>query len=78
MIDSSCDGIFFAEQTADSLVDAMLVFEASEPMFSPAEIARNIGRFSTQHFKQQMADFVATHVHEFRGTSERRPETVLR
>ena len=78
MIDSSCDGIFFAEQTADSLVDAMLVFEASEQTFAPAEIARNSVGFSTQRFKREMADFVATHVREFRGTSERRPETVLR
>jgi glycosyltransferase involved in cell wall biosynthesis len=77
-IDSSCDGIFFAEQTADSLMDAMLVFEASEQAFSPAEIARNSVRFSTQRFKREMADFVAARVHEFRGTSERRPETVLR
>jgi glycosyltransferase involved in cell wall biosynthesis len=77
-IDRSCDGIFFAEQTADSLVDAMLVFEASEQAFCPAEIALNSVRFSTQRFKQEMADFVATRVREFRGTSERRPETVLR
>ena len=77
-IDSSCDGIFFAEQTADSLVDAMLVFEASQQAFSPAKIARSSVRFSTQRFKREMADFVATHVHEFRGTSDRRPETVLR
>jgi glycosyltransferase involved in cell wall biosynthesis len=77
-IDSSCDGIFFAEQTADSLVDAILAFEESEQAFSPAEIARNSVRFSTQRFKREMADFVATHVHEFRGTSDRRPETVLR
>jgi glycosyltransferase involved in cell wall biosynthesis len=77
-IDSSCDGIFFAEQTADSLVDAMLVFEASQQAFSPAEIARSSVRFSTQRFKREVADFVATHVHEFRGTSDRRPETVLR
>jgi glycosyltransferase involved in cell wall biosynthesis len=77
-IDSSCDGIFFAEQTADSLVAAMLVFEESEQIFSPAEIARGTERFSTQRFKRQMADFVATHLHEFRATGERRPEAVLR
>jgi glycosyltransferase involved in cell wall biosynthesis len=76
-IDSSCDGIFFAEQTAESLVDAMLVFEASEHTFSPTEIARNSARFSTERFKREMADFIAAHVREFRGMSERRPETVF-
>jgi len=77
IIDSSCDGIFFAEQTAESLLDAILVFEASENTFSPAEIARNSVRFSTERFKREMADFIAAHVHEFRGMSERRPETVF-
>lgn len=77
IIDSSCDGIFFTEQTAESLVDAMLVFEASEHTFSPAEIARNAVRFSTERFRREMADFVAAHVQEFRGMSERRPETVF-
>jgi hypothetical protein len=59
------------------MVDAMLVFEGSEHTFSPAEIARNSVRFSTERFKREMADFVAAHVHEFRGMSERRPETVF-
>ena len=78
MIDGSCDGIFFAEQTTESLMDAILAFEASEYAFSSAEIMRGSMRFSTQRFRQEMADFVAAHVNEFRSLSERRPETVLR
>lgn len=76
--DSSCDGIFFAEQTADCVADAILAFEASEHAFSPAAIAPSAARFSTERFKQEMADFVGAHIEEFRTGSQRRLESVLR
>jgi glycosyltransferase involved in cell wall biosynthesis len=77
-IDSSCNGIFFAEQTTDSVVDAIRAFEASEQAFSPAAIARSAARFSTDRFKQEMTDFVAARIEEFRSQSQRRFELVLR
>jgi glycosyltransferase involved in cell wall biosynthesis len=70
-IDSSCDGIFFADQTADALMDAILKFEASEQMFAPAEIARGAARFAIGRFKQEMADFVCAHVEKNRSLRER-------
>lgn len=77
-VDRSCDGIFFAEQTTNSVADAILAFEANEHAFSPAEIARGAAPFSTERFKQEMADFIAIHIEEFRGSSPRRIESVLR
>lgn len=68
-MDSSCDGVFFAEQTTESVVDAIRAFEASEQTFSPAAIARSAVRFSTDRFKREMVDFVAAHVEEFCGGS---------
>ena len=77
-VDKSCGGIFFAEQTTDSVADAILAFEAAEHVFSPPAIARGAARFSTERFKQEMADFVASHIQEFRNSGQRRWETVLR
>ncbi len=72
-VDSSSNGIFFSEQTVDSLVEAVLAFEHCEKDFSPAQIARNADRFSTERFKQQVANFVADHVEEFRTASHVQP-----
>lgn len=77
-IDRSCNGIFFAEQTTHAVVDAILAFEASEQAFIPAAIARSAARFSTDRFKQEMVDFVAARIEEFRRGSQRRFELVLR
>jgi len=76
-IDSVCDGIFFAEQTPDTVVDALRAFEASEQVFSPAAIARATLRFSKDRFKEEIADFVAAHIEEFRSSGHRRLENVL-
>jgi glycosyltransferase involved in cell wall biosynthesis len=76
-IDSLCDGMFFAEQTPDAVVDALRAFEASERVFSPAAIVRGTVRFSKDRFKEEMADFVAAHIEEFRSSSHPRLENVL-
>jgi glycosyltransferase involved in cell wall biosynthesis len=77
-VDKSCGGIFFAEQTADSTVDGIVAFEAAEPVFSPPAIARGVARFSTERFKQEMADFVTTHLRDFRNDNQSLWETILR
>jgi glycosyltransferase involved in cell wall biosynthesis len=77
VIDSSCNGILFAEQTTDSVVNAIHAFEASEQAFSPATIARSAVRFATDRFKLEMADLVTAYIEEFRGSSQRRLEPVL-
>ena len=76
-IDSSCNGILFAEQTSDCAVNAIRTFEASEQAFSPATIANSAKRFSSERFKQEMADLVAAYIEEFRSGSQRRLEPVF-
>ena len=70
-IDSSCNGILFAEQTSSSIEHAILVFEASEQVFSPAVIARSALRFSAEQFKQEMATFVSAQISQFRVSGQR-------
>ena len=48
-------GMFFDEQTPDSLMEAVRRFEASESTFSPERIALHAQRFSKERFKESMA-----------------------
>ena len=52
-------GIFFREQTADSLVAAIHEFERMGS-FDPAEIRRNAERFSIERFRKEFSQFVET------------------
>jgi glycosyltransferase involved in cell wall biosynthesis len=65
-------GVFFAEQSADALVEAILAFEAVESRFSPALIRAQAERFDAGHFKEQLGDFIAGKIHGFRDFAERR------
>ncbi len=76
-MDSSFNGILFGQQTTDSLTNAILAFEASEQAFSPTAIAHSAARFSTDRFKQEMADFVTAHIEEFRSGNQRQFESVF-
>jgi glycosyltransferase involved in cell wall biosynthesis len=76
-MDSSCNGILFGQQTTDLLTNAILAFEASEQAFSPTAIAHSAARFSTDRFKQEMADFVTAHIEEFRSGNQHRFESVF-
>jgi glycosyltransferase involved in cell wall biosynthesis len=53
-------GLFFWEQSADSLADAILRFESIEKEFSPAFIRSNAQRFDVPRFKAEMYDFIDT------------------
>jgi len=64
--------LFFAEQSADALVEAILAFEAVETKFSPALIRAQAERFDVGHFKEQLGNFVAEKIHEFGDFGERR------
>jgi len=50
-------GLFFENQTAASLQDAISRFEASESAFSVSEIAAHAARFSLEKFKAQLGVF---------------------
>jgi glycosyltransferase involved in cell wall biosynthesis len=63
----SSTGVFFAEQSADSLADAILFFESNESRFSPAFIRRHAERFNVSRFKNELATFISRKVLEFRN-----------
>jgi len=54
----SSTGVFFAEQSAESLADAIRFFESIETHFSPAFVRRNAERFDVSRFKSEMGAFI--------------------
>jgi glycosyltransferase involved in cell wall biosynthesis len=53
-------GLFFHEQTVESLTDAVQRFEKSFENFSPAPIVQNSHRFSKPRFVREFRDFVGS------------------
>ena len=51
-------GIFFEEQTVDSLINAIQHFEELKSLLPPAEIRNNSLRFGIEEFKQRFEQFV--------------------
>ncbi|MGA2653314.1 MAG: glycosyltransferase [Terracidiphilus sp.] len=51
-------GVFFSEQTAESIIDGMRNFEAREDKFVPEEIQQHARQFDTSVFVQQFSKFV--------------------
>jgi glycosyltransferase involved in cell wall biosynthesis len=51
-------GVFFNEQTAESLINAINRFENNHSLFSPHEIANHASQFSTQRFKTELVEFL--------------------
>jgi glycosyltransferase involved in cell wall biosynthesis len=63
----SSTGIFFAEQSANSLADAMRFFESVEARFSPEFIRTNALRFDTSRFKTEIGALIAAKMLEHRA-----------
>ncbi len=51
-------GIFFKEQTVESLIEAVKVFEKDEDRFDCNEIRKNAERFCKERFKREFREFV--------------------
>lgn len=51
-------GVFFREQSPESLADAILRFESVETGFSPEFIRRSVQRFDLPRFQSEMSDFI--------------------
>jgi len=51
-------GVTFAEQTEDSLIDAVMRFEARDATFDPAVIRRHAEGFSAALFRERMGRFI--------------------
>jgi glycosyltransferase involved in cell wall biosynthesis len=64
-------GVFFREQSVDSLAHAIAVFEQSEDRFSPFFIKQQAERFSTENFQLNLTHFLAEKWEEFQQGSTR-------
>jgi glycosyltransferase involved in cell wall biosynthesis len=66
-------GIFFREQTPQSLIDAISSFESVESRFSPPFIRSTVEGFDTARFKSEMQEFISIRLQEFqnRGLPEK-------
>jgi glycosyltransferase involved in cell wall biosynthesis len=61
----SSTGIFFREQSVDSLVQALQFFESVEGRFSPAFIRKHSERFDAGCFRSAMSSFIQLTLNEF-------------
>lgn len=58
-------GIFFKEQSPESLIEAVQEFEQRQDQFDCFEIRKNAERFSKERFKTEFKEFVDRKVEEF-------------
>jgi glycosyltransferase involved in cell wall biosynthesis len=56
--DKAITGIFFEKQTAGSLADAILTFEASENRFAPEDIQLHARQFDTSIFVKRLRNYI--------------------
>jgi glycosyltransferase involved in cell wall biosynthesis len=61
-------GVFFPEQTADSLTAALEFFESVESRFSPSFIRHSVEQFDARRFKSEMSDFINQSLGHRRGS----------
>lgn len=57
-------GLFFNEQTVESLAAAILEFEGLEKHFDPAIARRNAERYCPEEFRRKMKEYLAAHYPE--------------
>ncbi|TAM84297.1 MAG: glycosyltransferase family 4 protein [Acidobacteria bacterium] len=70
----SATGIFFREQTAESLAGAIVRFEETESTFNPEFIRASAQRFSLERFKEEFVKFAAGRLAEFQEESGGLPQ----
>jgi len=72
---ASPTGLFFTEQTVDSVINAVRTFEKEKEKISMAACRENAIRFSSDIFRKQFREFVELKLKEF--CSENRSSTTL-
>ena len=60
--DENPTGVFFKYQNADSICEAVSLFEQNNDMFSPVACRQNAEKFSTERFVNSIRDFVKNKV----------------
>lgn len=56
-------GVFFNEQTADSIRNAILTFEGMNKPFEEIDFTKNVESFSTERFRNSISTFIRQHAH---------------
>ena len=64
-------GVFFDQPTADSLLNAIDLFERNVDRFDPHEIRKNALRFHKKNFRERIRSFVDRRVEESRSSEDR-------
>lgn len=64
-------GVFFNEQTVESLIKAVREFERLRHGFNPMEIRENAERFGKERFEEEFEEFVARKLILLRGDSSK-------
>jgi glycosyltransferase involved in cell wall biosynthesis len=59
-------GVFFRNQSPDSLMDAVRDFERRYDSFDPQEIRKNAERFGQERFRKEFREFIKNKIREFR------------
>jgi glycosyltransferase involved in cell wall biosynthesis len=70
VVPEQATGVFFREQSAMSLAQAIISFEKMEQRFSPNFIRTHAGQFDKQHFLDNMSQFIATALNDHRQQAE--------
>ena len=56
-------GVFFHEQKAESIRDAVMAFEAMDKPFEEIDFTKNVESFSTECFRSNISNFIRQHAH---------------
>jgi len=60
-------GVFFREQSTESLVEAILAFEDAEKRFAPFRIKQAVQKFGEDRFVNRMTEFLSEKVMQFQA-----------
>jgi glycosyltransferase involved in cell wall biosynthesis len=71
-------GVFFAEQTAESLAAAILRFESEEDSFDPEQIRRHAQQFDSAVFSEKIQHYVETAMNRRKPDAPRRWQAARR
>jgi len=63
----NCTGVFFAQQSWESLAAAIQKFEAAEHRFRPTFIKQQADRFAPHYFRQNLGKYLSDKWEEFRS-----------
>jgi len=64
-------GVFFEQQSIESLIDAITTFENNSSHFIPQTCRENALKFAPERFRQEMQDYVNMQAARYKGLSKR-------